>query len=124
MSQIEPLTIGQSIRNARKKAKIKQGELAKIIGHGRNAISKWETDKRTPLITAVIDIADALGVSIDELVGRDAIKTLPTDDVVEFVRCKDCIYHNVPPCPMRLSLNWTNDNDFCSYGKRKEGAEE
>ena len=40
-------------------------------------------------------------------------------DVVEVVRCKDCIDHNVPPCPMRLSLNWTNDNDFCSYGERR-----
>lgn len=45
-------------------------------------------------------------------------------DLIEVVNCKDCIYHNVPPCPMRLSLNWTNDNDFCSYGKKKEGAEE
>lgn len=71
MSQVEPLTIGQSIRNARKKAKIKQGELAKIIGHGQNAICRWENDRQTPLITAVIDIADALGVTIDELVGRE-----------------------------------------------------
>ena len=41
-------------------------------------------------------------------------------DLVEVVRCKDCIYHNVAPCPMRLSLNWTNDTDFCSYGERKK----
>ena len=49
----------------------------------------------------------------------EAIKEAPACDVVEVVRCKDCIYHNVPPCPMRLSLNWTNDNDFCSYGERR-----
>jgi hypothetical protein len=47
------------------------------------------------------------------------IEDSPTADVVEVVRCKDCIYHNVAPCPMRLSFNWTNDNDFCSYGERK-----
>ena len=47
------------------------------------------------------------------------ILTSEPADVVEVVRCKDCIYHNVPPCPMRLSLNWTNDNDFCSYGERR-----
>ena len=35
-------------------------------------------------------------------------------DVVDVIRCKDCIYHNVPPCPMRLSLNWTK---FCAYGQ-------
>ena len=71
MAQEKILTIGQAMRFARKKAKIKQGELAKIIGHGQNAICRWENDKQTPLITAVIDIADALGVTIDELVGRE-----------------------------------------------------
>ena len=70
MAQEKILTIGQAMRFARKKAKIKQGELAKIIGHGQNAICRWENDKQTPLITAVIDIADALGITIDEVVGR------------------------------------------------------
>lgn len=41
-------------------------------------------------------------------------------DYVEVVRCKDCIYHNVAPCPMRLSLNWTDDYDFCNFGNRGE----
>ena len=41
-------------------------------------------------------------------------------DVAPVVRCKECKYHNKPPCPMRLSLNWTKDNDFCSYGERRE----
>lgn len=50
---------------------------------------------------------------------RKLMVEAPSADVVEVVRCKDCIYHNVPPCPMRLSLNWTNDNDFCSYGERR-----
>jgi hypothetical protein len=42
-------------------------------------------------------------------------------DVVPVVRCKDCKYHNAPACPMRLSFNWTDDNDFCSYGERRNG---
>ena len=33
-------------------------------------ICKWETDIQMPKITSEIDIADALGVTIDELVGR------------------------------------------------------
>ena len=37
------------------------------------------------------------------------------------VRCRDCKYHNKPPCPMRLSFNWTEDDDFYSYGERKDG---
>ena len=51
------------------------------------------------------------------------VEDMPTVDAVEVVRCKVCKYHNKPPCPMRLSFNWTEDDDFCSYGERKEGAE-
>ena len=50
-----------------------------------------------------------------------AIEEAPTIDAVHVVWCKDCKYHNKAPCPMRLSLNWTKDKDFCSYGERKDG---
>ena len=53
----------------------------------------------------------------------DAVEEMPTTDAVPVVRCRECKYHNKPPCPVRLSFNWTEDNDFCSYGERKEGAE-
>ena len=51
------------------------------------------------------------------------VEEMPTVDAVEVVRCRVCKYHNKPPCPMRLSFNWTEDDDFCSYGERKEGAD-
>ena len=51
------------------------------------------------------------------------IADAPTVDAVEIVRCRECKCHNKPPCPMRLSFNWTEDDDFCSYGERKEGAD-
>ena len=44
-------------------------------------------------------------------------------DAVPVVRCRGCKYHNKPTCPMRLSFNWTKDDDFCSYEERKEGAD-
>ncbi len=44
---------------------------------------------------------------------RIEIEDAPAADVVPVVRCK-------APCPMRLSLNWTEDNNFCSYGERKD----
>ena len=49
------------------------------------------------------------------------VKNAPTIDAVPVVRCQYCKYHNKAPCPMRLSLNWTKDKDFCSYGERKDG---
>lgn len=51
------------------------------------------------------------------------VKDFPAIDAVPVVRCRECKYHNKPPCPMRLSFNWTEDDDFCSYGERKEGAD-
>lgn len=51
---------------------------------------------------------------------REVIKTITAADAVPVVRCRECKYHNKPPCPMRLSFRWTEDNDFCSYGEREE----
>ena len=51
------------------------------------------------------------------------ISNAPTINAVPVVRCRECKYHNKPTCPMRLSFNWTKDDDFCSYEERKEGAD-
>lgn len=44
----------------------------------------------------------------------------PKLDMVAVVRCKDCKYHNNLWCPMIPAFEWTEDDDFCSYGERKE----
>lgn len=57
------------------------------------------------------------------------IDKLPTVDAVEVVRCKDCKHrYNGVYCthPQLLSWSWgairkCENNDFCSYGERKEG---
>ena len=43
-----------------------------------------------------------------------AIRELPAADVAEVVRCKDCRWRGIDECA------WETDNDFCSYGKRRE----
>ena len=53
---------------------------------------------------------------------RSILHSAKTIDAVPVVRCRECKYYNKPPCPMRLSFNWTEDDDFCSYGE-KEGAD-
>lgn len=44
---------------------------------------------------------------------REAIKRLSAADVVEIVRCKDCVYR---PC---LIMPHSYDFDYCSYGERE-----
>ena len=56
-----------------------------------------------------------------------AIAEQPAADVVEVVRCKDCKYRKTEDCAMFYECDcgeehtWENDNDFCSYGERKDG---
>ena len=55
---------------------------------------------------------------------------MPTADVVEVVRCKDCKYYDDGECEyhsepkeQRMYERWTvdvNENDYCSYGERRE----
>lgn len=67
---IEIMEIGNSIKSARIFAKITQVELAKLIGVTHAAISFWENDVNIPNVADCWKIADALKISIDELVGR------------------------------------------------------
>ena len=55
------------------------------------------------------------------------LDTVPTADVQEIVRCKDCRWRGTEECSMYYRCNcgeqhtWETDNDFCSYGERKCG---
>lgn len=59
------------------------------------------------------------------------IDTIPRADAVEVVRCRDCIHYFSGACLKIYSdgdvsqYAWQerNEDDFCSYGERKEGAD-
>ena len=57
------------------------------------------------------------------------IDAAPTVDAVPVVRCLECKYrfgnngHSKNGCPIIDANIWMDDDDFCSYGERKEGAE-
>ena len=59
----------------------------------------------------------------------NAIDFAPTIDAVPVVRCRECKYrfrnngHNKNGCPIVDANIWMDDDDFCSYGERKEGAD-
>lgn len=63
--------IGINIKSERLRRGISQEELAEKCDISRNSVSLIETGKINPTIIRVIDIADALGVDIDDLV-KDA----------------------------------------------------
>ena len=63
-------TIGEAMLAARLEAGIRQNKLAECSGVSQGRISDYERGMRYPTIFALIDLADALGISIDEYIGR------------------------------------------------------
>ena len=58
-----------------------------------------------------------------DYVRRYVIDNMPTADVVEVVRCKDCRFHEneeigMVYCPAVVG-GWVEDNWFCKGGERK-----
>ncbi len=62
--------IGKSIKEKRIEQGLSQQKLANMIGVTHASISYWENGINIPNVLDVWKIADALNMSIDELVGR------------------------------------------------------
>lgn len=67
------MSLGEKIREQRKKAGLSQEQLAEKLNVSRQAITKWETDKGIPEVTNLIAISDEFGLSLDELIKGDIV---------------------------------------------------
>lgn len=56
------------------------------------------------------------------IIQMDMLK-LPTADVAPVVRCKDCKYRDGTPGQPNILCAQMHEDDFCSYGERKEGKD-
>ena len=60
---------------------------------------------------------------------KELLRDIPTVDAVPVVRCRECKYrfknngHDKSGCPIIDANIWMDNDDFCSYGERKEGAD-
>ena len=61
-------SVGENIKNIRKKNNITQEELAEKLNVTRQAVSNWENGKSEPDIETLTNIAQIFDISIDELV--------------------------------------------------------
>lgn len=64
------LTIGEAIKKARIDKGLSRSELSFEARIPIQTIYQWETDRAYPSIINLILVADVLGVTLDELVGR------------------------------------------------------
>ena len=61
------MTLGEKIREARRKCGLSQEQLAEKLSVSRSAIAKWETDKGLPDVGNLKVLARLLSVSVDRL---------------------------------------------------------
>lgn len=85
--------------------------------------------KREDAIKAFKRVLDEDFPYISEETPRERIAAIPSADVVEVVRCKDCKYwkSNTEFCEFWGTPNVaqrTCKNDYCSYGEREDGENE
>lgn len=63
--------VGQNIREARKKLRMSQRELAKLVGKSAATVCQWETGQRGIDVEVIPDLARILQVPAASLIGVD-----------------------------------------------------
>jgi len=70
---MDPYVTGSTIKTLRDGRELTQAALADMIGVSPKAVSKWETGRGLPDISLLSPLAEALGVSLQELMNGGAV---------------------------------------------------
>ena len=70
---------GRRLKELRKQANLTQQELGKLVGVTKVSICCYENGTRTPTLDTLIDLADSLNISLNYLLGIDALAVDETD---------------------------------------------
>lgn len=84
---------GATVKQLRESRKLTQAELAEKIGVSSKTVSKWETAKGLPDISLLQPLAQALGISVIELMNGKPIANKNTS--ANMLRCK---FYVCPVC--------------------------
>jgi len=70
---MEQVKIGKFIAACRKKANLTQMQLAEKLGITDRAVSKWETGKAMPDSSIMLELCDALKISVNDLLCGEVV---------------------------------------------------
>ena len=84
---------GMTVRKLREERKLTQAELAERIGVSSKTVSKWETGKGLPDISLLQPLAQALGISVIELMNGEHV--INKNISANLLRCK---FYVCPVC--------------------------
>ena len=97
---------GTTIKQLREKRNLTQAELADRIGVSSKTVSKWETAKGLPDISLLQPLAQALGISLIELMNGEPIENKNTSG--NMLRCKFYV------CPLCGNIIHSTGNSLVS----------
>lgn len=69
------MSLGEMIRAKREERDMTQQDLAELLHVTRQTVSRWESGSRCPDLILSKQIADAFGISLDELVSSSDVDT-------------------------------------------------
>ena len=130
------LTLGEKIRELRKRDGRKQEDLANALGVSNQAVSRWEKDGGYPDMELIPAIANYFNVSIDELFGyskdrQEKLKSIldkaetainglgDMTECVELLRAAVghvCHVNSVPFAVLRAISDSADDSSHMDYG--------
>ena len=82
---MDQIKIGSFIARCRKNKDLTQSQLADILGITNKAVSKWERDLSCPDINSLPNLAEILGVSVEELMQIKKEAEAPVSKVAEIM---------------------------------------
>ena len=74
------MSMGKRIADLRRQKGMTQEQLANQVGVTAQAVSKWENDLSCPDISILPRLAEVLGVTTDELLGKVQLRSLSVED--------------------------------------------
>src|SRR5690606_41842419 len=97
-SQERAMTIATNLKRIREAKKLTQREVWEAAGIGKSSLTAYEAGRSDPTVDTIVKIAKALGVTADELMLVDQVRTV-TEDLAHILKRIESL----------LSLNSTQD---------------
>lgn len=80
---------GEKLRTFRKEKKLTQKKIAEVINVGQGTLSSWEDGAKVPNILSILDLCEAFGLSLDELLGLKKPPRSPSKHTNFNASCKN-----------------------------------
>ena len=75
----------KNLKYIRENRNLSQNKLAELVGVNQTTIARWEDDNRTPNLDNAIDVSEALGIPLADLIGKNLSNldnsVLPSSDI-------------------------------------------